>query len=315
MSTFGFAVVGAGISGLTCARRLQEAGLNVDVFDKGRAPGGRICTKVEDTRSWDHGAQFIRARGQAFSERLETWAQAEVVARWSGVEDAYLGIPSMRALGDAMAAGLSVTSSTTVTKVVRGDGRYTLWGRRHGEETVRKLGTYEHVVMALPAPQAVSLVGELEEALRAVEYSPCWALLLTYRAKVELPAVIRGEGAFGFVQCESGKPGRDRRTERWVVHMSADWSRQYLELSQRDAVDAALPLLPSELQAPSASRAHRWRYASLTGCVGTNFVEVGGVSACGDGLLGPRVELAWKSGDALGRHLRKSAQASRETRA
>ncbi|MFT5354054.1 MAG: renalase [Polyangiales bacterium] len=299
-----FAVVGAGIAGLACARRLHEAGLETDVFDKGRAPGGRICTKVEDDRSWDHGAQFIRARGAAFREQLAAWERAEVLGPWENLEGSHLGLPSMRALGVAMTRGLNVMSSTTVTKVEPGDGGYTLWGRGHGEN-MRKLGWYERVVMAVPAQQAVALVRELAEPLAAVKPLPCWALLLTYEAKVDLPAVLRGEEAFGFVQCESRKPGRDESTERWVVHMSAEWSQRHLELSQEEALAAALPCLPTELQTPSAMRAHRWRYASLESWVGESFVEVGGVSACGDGLLGPRVELAWESGDALGRHLRE----------
>ena len=296
------AVVGAGVAGLACARRLQNAGFDVDVFDKGRAPGGRICTKVEDTRSWDHGAQFLVARGDAFRQQLATWERAGSIVRWPCVNDSYLGAPSMRALGASMSAGLNVMTSTTVTKVETGD-ELTLWGHSHGEQSVRKLGTYARLVMAVPAPQAVALVPDLEEPLRAVEYAPCWALLLTYEAKVALPAVLRDEGALGFAQCESRKPGRDGGTERWVVHMSADWSRRHLELSPEEALAMALPALPAELRAPSAMQAHRWRYASLVRWVEAPFVEVGVVSACGDGLLGPRVELAWESGDALGRHL------------
>lgn len=295
-------MVGAGIAGLACARRLDEAGVLVDVFDKGRAPGGRICTKVEGDRSWDHGAQFIRARGDLFAAQLSEWTQAGTLGPWANLEGSYLGIPSMRSLGEAMTTGLSVTSSMTVTKVEAREGEHVLWGRAHGEN-VRELGSYHRVVMATPAPQAVALVKELLGPLSAVEYLPCWALLLTYDTKVDLPAVLRGSDAYGFVQCESRKPGRDATTERWVVHMAAEWSRRHLEESAEEALVAALPQLPAELRRPSAMRAHRWRYASLESWVGKSFVEVGRVSACGDGLLGPRVELAWSSGDALGQHL------------
>ena len=34
------AIIGAGISGLSCASQLQQAGINVTLFDKSRGPGG-----------------------------------------------------------------------------------------------------------------------------------------------------------------------------------------------------------------------------------------------------------------------------------
>ena len=40
-----FAIVGAGIAGLACAQQLQAAGRTVQLFDKGRRPGGRVATR------------------------------------------------------------------------------------------------------------------------------------------------------------------------------------------------------------------------------------------------------------------------------
>ena len=57
------AVVGAGISGLICARRLQEQGFQVTVFEKSRSSSGRAATRrVDLSLSFDHGAQYFTVR-------------------------------------------------------------------------------------------------------------------------------------------------------------------------------------------------------------------------------------------------------------
>ncbi|MGA8880775.1 MAG: FAD-dependent oxidoreductase, partial [Azonexus sp.] len=56
------ALIGAGIAGLSCATALQQAGLKVSLFDKGRGPGGRMSTRRGDDWQCDHGAQYFTAR-------------------------------------------------------------------------------------------------------------------------------------------------------------------------------------------------------------------------------------------------------------
>ncbi|MBY0338687.1 MAG: NAD(P)-binding protein, partial [Acetobacteraceae bacterium] len=61
-----FALIGAGMAGLSLARGLIGRGHSVKLFDKGRAPGGRLATRrTPDGRRFDHGAQYIRAEGEA----------------------------------------------------------------------------------------------------------------------------------------------------------------------------------------------------------------------------------------------------------
>ena len=52
------AIIGAGISGLACARMLKDHGIAVTLYEKSRGPGGRAATRpVPTDRSFDHGAQ------------------------------------------------------------------------------------------------------------------------------------------------------------------------------------------------------------------------------------------------------------------
>ncbi|MBS2040034.1 FAD-dependent oxidoreductase [bacterium] len=53
------AVVGAGIAGLSCALELQEAGLDVCVFEKEEQVGGRMSTRMRGGLAFDLGANFL----------------------------------------------------------------------------------------------------------------------------------------------------------------------------------------------------------------------------------------------------------------
>jgi predicted NAD/FAD-dependent oxidoreductase len=80
-------VIGAGIAGLACARTLQDHGLEVAVFDKGRRPGGRLATRETrgvPERWFDHGAQYFTARDPRFTTYVRSWAEDGLVEPWTG---------------------------------------------------------------------------------------------------------------------------------------------------------------------------------------------------------------------------------------
>ena len=64
------AIIGAGMSGLACARRLVDAGLSPVVFDKGQGIGGRMATRRVDGLQFDHGAQYVTAQDSGFAAVL-----------------------------------------------------------------------------------------------------------------------------------------------------------------------------------------------------------------------------------------------------
>ena len=78
-----YAVVGAGIAGLSCARALTDAGVRVTVLDKGRGSGGRMSTRRGEGWACDHGAQYFTARDPRFRAEVARWLAAGVAARCS----------------------------------------------------------------------------------------------------------------------------------------------------------------------------------------------------------------------------------------
>jgi predicted NAD/FAD-dependent oxidoreductase len=305
-------VIGAGVSGLACARRLSDAGLAVRLFDKGRSPGGRISTRRVETADgpaqFDHGAQFFTARHPDFCAALEH-LPAEASLLWRGPgggEDWRVAAPGMSALPKALSAGLDMSCSTRVDAITRRGERWDLIGE-HGVT----IGSFEHVVVAIPAEQAVPLLAPIaphlgHEAAQAVT-APCWAGLFAFSEPLTTEKAayeFQDHPVLSWVACDSTKLERRQRPQCWVVHARPDWTRMHLEEAPEDVAPQLLDGLASIIAAvskPMLMQAHRWRYAKVERASGAPFgwdAQLG-VGVCGDWRLGPRIELAWRSGHEL----------------
>jgi predicted NAD/FAD-dependent oxidoreductase len=215
----------------------------------------------------------------------------------------------MHALLERMQRGLDVRFGVQVDGLARRDERFGLTGA-HGHP----LGEFDAVVVALPAPQAATLLDPLSFSfaarLREVSYAPTWAVMLAFGESLSLDfdeAVVR-VGPLGWLGREASKPER-REGEHWVLHASHTWSRAHLD-DAPDTVAAALldaffATTGATRSEPLVATAHRWRYALPTAPLGEPCLlhESGRLVVCGDFCLGASIESAWLSGLAAGGRL------------
>lgn len=301
-------IIGAGLAGLSCADELAAAGYEVEVFDKGRGPGGRMSTRRLQTRfgdvNLDHGAPCFHVSDPSFAVAVARWEKQGLVAPWtSGPSGAWIGMPRMSAIVGAMAIGHTVQWGTFVNGILRdGSGLWSI-------ATDRGLfGPFDVLITALPAEQAVPIIAlyDLGMARDAALSSarPCWAGLFVFEENLPVAAtVLHGAGEIAYAASNRAKPGRSG-PEAWIVHASTAWSSAYIE----ERPETIAPLLLTSLQRvlnlpvlpPSEGRAHRWRYATSEGLGrGALWNKTLNLGACGDWLLGPTVECAWRSGRML----------------
>ncbi len=297
------AVIGAGLAGLTCAHALKEAGLDPQVFEKSRGLGGRMATRRADGLAFDHGAQFMTARGAPFAEWLDGAVARGEAAEWTpdGLSDdrrRIVGVPKMNAPLRHLADGLEVAFRTGVDAVVPDAGH---WRLKLADGTVA--GPFDRVICTAPAPQATRLLSAdaaLAAELAQVEIAPCWTLMVAFDRAPDLPDAAQDPlDGIGWMARAGSRPGRDA-AHAWVVHATPEWSATHLELEKDEARDRLLALL-GPLPAQVHAAAHRWRFAMTTRPLGRPFAANadGSLLAGGDWALGARVEAAFDSGKAL----------------
>ena len=296
------AIIGAGIAGLAAARLLREAGIGCTIFDKSRGLGGRMATRRTGDFSFDHGAQYFTARGPRFRALVDEWSAVGHAAPWYD-DGVMVGAPGMTAPAWAMAAGLDTVLGIEVKSLARDTQG---WSIHAGEESFEGFAA---VIVATPAPQTMQLfksggISFIELAL--ARYAPCLTLMLAFDAEAAFQGktMRREKGPIAWIARNSSKPGRPVGQETFVVHASPDWSRAHLDETPEAVLEKLAPFALDLISAPTEpifATAHRWRYALVEQALAVPCLwdAKAGVGACGDYCLGPRVEAAFDSGEAM----------------
>ncbi|NKC30297.1 NAD(P)/FAD-dependent oxidoreductase [Falsiroseomonas selenitidurans] len=319
------AIVGAGLAGLACAKTLAAYDVRLRLFDKGRSPGGRMATRRVEAEgqvlNFDHGAQYLTAHGAAFAAALDA-AHAQ---EWPDA-GRRVGVPRMSSVPRALAEGMDIDLQRQVTQITGGPGAWYLHhldarlirpGRPFPTQAPEREGPFDAVVLAMPAPQAGALLAgpapHLAAVLEVVRFEPCWALMLAFPQRLDLPDAIRLEsGPIGWAARDSSKPGRDANQELWVVQGGPAWSREHLELEAEQAgtllLEAFARHAGGSLPAPFYKAAHRWRHALVEVPLGAPCLWDAslGLGATGDWCIGARAEAAVDSAAALVAAIRSS---------
>ncbi len=309
------AIVGAGLAGLACSRTLAAHGGEVRLFDKGRAPGGRVATRRVETDgrsfTFDHGAQYLAAQGPMFRATLD----ATNAKPWPD-ETRRVGVPRMSAIPRALSEGMNLALSREVVEIAGEPGAWLLrhvtgGGRGEPGEAPQEDGPFAAVALCIPAPQAATLLEgpapHLHRVLETVRMAPCWTLMAAFDGRVALPDATRlPSGPLTWAARDSAKPGRDAASECWVVQAGPDWSRAHLELRPNEVapllLEALAVLAGGALPPVLHLQAHRWRYALVETPLGAPCLwdPARGIGAAGDWCIGARAEAAAESGVALG---------------
>ena len=291
------AIVGAGMTGLTAADYLTRNGVHVQVFDKGRARGGRISTRRTAHGTFDYGAPAIQAEKDEFRAFLASHGAS------IGACGALYGTPTMRSIFDTLGDGLPIRQEVRIARLSHEPSGWAL--RTAGGKSY---AFFDDVVVAMPAPQARDLVRdsdpELADALNHVRMQPVWSCLV--RFEQPLPELSIGPGGPIMRADRMGdRPGRTNEETCWVIHMNPSFTELHLHADPAVIAPFILQTFAEycDISLPNIVylNAHRWRYAFADQPLGRPFLasQLPGLYVGGDWTLGRRAEHGFESGVAM----------------
>lgn len=316
-------IIGAGIAGLMAANALQEAGIAVTVLDKGRGVGGRMATRrLAENAKADHGAQYFTIKTEKMRPHVEAWLAAGVVRQWSdgfydsaddphfNGEPRYVGTNGMTSVPKYLAQNIDVRTKTRITQIDYHDKF----------EAVAENGEMFNADMLLltpPAEQTIALLdsgnitipSDARQALGKIQFSPCFALMLTLDAPSDIPTP---GGLWPQASIISWMADNQQKgiAEGYciTVHGSAEFSQTHYNtdtsIITEKLITAAKPFIGNANIL--THQLHRWRYSQPTQLHSdpTLFILTPApIAIAGDAFEGARVEGAALSGLAAAEKL------------
>jgi len=263
---------------------------------------------------FDHGAQFIKAKDADFQAVIQEARRALVVSEWedgSG-DQRFGGTPRMSSFPAKLGEGLHIRQAINVERIIQDQD---FWSIYTNVDVIRA----RNVVITAPAPQIPDLIGvdhPLSERLSVVKMSPCITLMAAFTGTYgcDLHNISKTEGNLAWIAKNSSKPGRTG-ADCWVAQASTSWSEDRIDAPTEEIEKSLLSMLCGEIGVhPEATRyleVHRWKYANVATPLGVPYLNdaTSSLFLGGDWCLGPRVESAWKSGQALAHAIIKKKDA------
>jgi len=308
-------VLGSGVAGLAAARLAEDDGKRVLVIDKGRQLGGRVSTRRQDGFVFNHGAQFVTAKGTGFASLLAKAKTAGNIKDWQICDDkiVQIGTPSMRDLPQFMATGLMVRQQTEITEIAHHGGHIGFFDKDDLVATGRQ------AIITAPAAQTTKLLADIYPDLAATaglaSYDPCWTIMLGLESNHGLGTAPLRDQAAGIAL---GVPEFTRSNQQsgavapaLTIQATGAWSQQHLQNDPQMVIESLCQIWQNLSGKPLGkiitSAAHRWLYSKVTTAAPNDAPRLshdGKLAIAGDWLGGPRVEQAFDSGQQAYHHLR-----------
>jgi len=299
------AIIGAGLSGLSCAQALQAAGVSVRVFERSSIVGGRCATQLWQGHLVDLGVQYFTAQSGDFKKELLTRLRqfrpivSPILDQDNQVVPTTFGprfyvLQGNNYFAHILSHGLDLRLNTEVETVAF---------RSSGIECLGE--TYLGVVSSLPGPQTARLFALPESP---ADYEPCLVALLEYAGT----ALGRSRECYGRVlpdgeslqasYCENNKVGRVVGNKTvFVVQAAPRYSREYADAPSEtwlpDLVRKHEEIWGIPTGQITAAYGHCWNYARpLPGQQRRVDLPPGGF-ICGDSRTDSTVEKVWLDGN------------------
>ncbi|MDA9633902.1 FAD-dependent oxidoreductase [Pseudomonadota bacterium] len=298
-------ILGAGISGIACALSLHE-NFDVQIFEKSKGVGGRLCAKNTREGLFHYGAQYCTAQSSAFQNFLiendaEYFSGSSFDLKTNScihTQNFFVGVNGMHSLLKNYNKILNMHFNHRVIGV---DEKKKLVHFESGDTE-----SYDLIISSLPLPQAQEIF-ETEIAHDAT-FDPCISMGMIFDGQTNNEHNAYKNINQDISWLSSSKFYNAQNNETWVLQFSPQTSLEMFDYSNK-SLEARCDDAVKDIVEGKYTIIHcgifKWKFAL---CKRSNlekkFVSISDDAfAIGDWNISPRIESAYISGKELGKFL------------
>jgi len=257
------AIIGGGISGLTCGARLAQLGVaEATVFDTGaRGPGGRCSSRVIQIDGtphvFDHAVQYFTVGDSRFANIVSSLHKDRAVTQWSGViqrlnvknrsrvndeKQKFIGDPSvgLASVARALARKCSNVQNPVWISHVR-------WHIDLKKWEVDRRGMFDYLVIAhngkcadrlmskagVPAIHdllRVRFTPKLDSRSQTMQLCSLWVLMIKFKTRMGLPFEglhVENDDQISWIGNNTAKYKQSHSGECWSILSTSDFASKH----------------------------------------------------------------------------------------
>ncbi len=318
-----YCVIGSGISGATIANLLNKK-FQVNLYDKGRGPGGRASFKrVKGQIGFDHGTQYFSPKTIEFKKFINRLIKIKILKKWSGnhiflnskkkENKKHIKIIGKKGNNDICKFLLKKVKCFYQSEVKKIYYKNKLWFLLFTDGKIR---TYKGVILTCPFPQLKKLSEKFINDTfikRKLKMDANITVMIAIKKNKKSPSsFLFDDPVLGWAGNENTKKRFESKYDLWTLQSTFKWANKNIDKNKKNLkknskilIDKFFKLTKIKKTKVIYSINHGWKYSSNSKPlkIRSYWDPQKKIGVCADWFIGPRLESGWISAHDLFRKI------------
>ena len=314
-----YCVIGSGISGATIANLLNKK-FQVNLYDKGRGPGGRASFKrVKGQIGFDHGTQYFSPKTREFKKFTNRLIKIKILKKWSGnhiflnskkkENKKHIKIIGKKGNNDICKFLLKKVKCFYQSEVKKIYYKNKLWFLLFTDGKIR---TYKGVILTCPFPQLKKLSEKFINNTfikRKLKMDANITVMIAIKKNKKSPSsFLFDDPVLGWAGNENTKKRFKSKYDLWTLQSTFKWANRNIDKNKKNLkknskilIDKFFKLTKIKKTKVIYSINHGWKYSSNSKPfkIRSYWDTKKKLGVCADWFIGPRLESGWISAHDL----------------
>ena len=314
-----FCVIGSGISGATIANLLNKK-YQLDLFDKGRGPGGRASFKrIKDKIGFDHGTQYISPKTRNFKKFTSNLIKKKILKKWGGThiflnskkkeDKKHIKIIGKNGNNDICKYLLKKIRCYYQSEVKKIYYKDRSWFLLFNDGKVK---TYKGIILTCPFPQLRKLSKKFINnsfIKKNIKMDSNITVMIAIKKGKKVPSsFLFDDPILGWAGNENTKKRFKSKYELWTLQSTFKWANKKINGNKKDLKENSKILIEKFFKLTKIKKTkivysinHGWKYSSNSKPfrIKSYWNSAKKLGVCGDWFVGPRLESGWISANDL----------------